>query len=130
VTYRSSGPVSGNPARYTSFSLPDTNLEITPDELKRKIAAGQSLRLVDVREPWEYQTCRIEGSALIPMNSIPQHLNSLDDDGDPIVVICHHGVRSLSVVNWLRRQGVEDCRSLAGGIDLWSILIDPAVPRY
>lgn len=110
--------------------MEDTNLEITPAELKRKLSAGDPIRLVDVRETWEYDICRIEGSVLIPMNSIPNHLNSLDDDGPPIAVICHHGVRSLSVVSWLRRQGVDDCRSLAGGIDLWSILIDPSVPRY
>jgi rhodanese-related sulfurtransferase len=110
--------------------LPDKNLEITPAELKLKLTAGEPVRLVDVRESWEFQICRIEGSALIPMNSIPQHLNNLDDDGPPIVAICHHGVRSLSVVDWLRRQGVENCQSLAGGIDLWSISIDPSVPRY
>ncbi len=92
--------------------------------------AGDALRLIDVREPFEYAICRIEGSELIPMNSIPQHLNELDDDGPLLVAICHHGVRSLSVVDWLRRQGVENCVSMAGGIDLWSLQIDPSVPRY
>jgi rhodanese-related sulfurtransferase len=104
--------------------------EISPSEIKAKLDSGEPLRLIDVREPFEYAICRIEGAQLIPMRSIPQHLNELDDDGPAIVVYCHHGVRSLSVVDWLRSQGIENCRSMAGGIDLWSAQIDPAVPRY
>jgi rhodanese-related sulfurtransferase len=105
-------------------------VEITPAEVKAKIDAGEPLRLVDVREPEEHRICRIEGSMLLPMRSIPEHLQELDDDGSEIVVLCHHGVRSLSVVDWLRRQGVGNCRSMAGGIDSWSREIDPRVPRY
>jgi len=86
--------------------------------------------MIDVREPAEHALCRIEGAELIPMRSIPEHLNDLDDDGPPLIVFCHHGVRSLSVVDWLRRQGVENCQSMAGGIDAWSTIIDPMVPRY
>jgi len=86
--------------------------------------------LIDVREPAEHAICHIEGAALIPMQYIPTRLNELESDGARIVVFCHHGVRSLSVVDWLRRQGVENCQSMAGGIDLWSLSIDPAVPRY
>jgi rhodanese-related sulfurtransferase len=89
-----------------------------------------AVRLIDVREPEEHDICRIEGARLIPMRSVPEHLQELDDDGPPLIVFCHHGVRSLSVVDWLRRQGVENCRSMAGGIDLWSLQVDPAVPRY
>lgn len=108
----------------------DTPIEISPGEVKAKIDAGETLRLIDVREPEEFAICRIEGSRLLPMRSIPQHLQELDDDGPEIVAICHHGVRSLSVVDWLRRQGVTNCRSLSGGIDLWSAVVDPSVPRY
>jgi len=104
--------------------------EIAPAEVKAKLDAGTALRLIDVREPGEHALCRIEGAALIPMNSIPQSLNELEDDGPLLIVFCHHGVRSLSVVDWLRRQGVENCQSMSGGIDLWSLQIDPAVPRY
>jgi rhodanese-related sulfurtransferase len=86
--------------------------------------------MIDVREPAEHAICHIEGAALIPMQSIPACLNELDGSAERIVVFCHHGVRSLSVVDWLRRQGVENCQSMAGGIDLWSLRIDPAVPRY
>jgi rhodanese-related sulfurtransferase len=110
-------------------------IEITPVELKTLLGGGGSLRLIDVREPEEHAICRIEGARLIPMRSIPQHLQELSECGPngeetPIVVFCHHGVRSLSVVDWLRRQGIENCSSMAGGIDLWSVQIDPAVPRY
>jgi rhodanese-related sulfurtransferase len=105
-------------------------MEITPVEVSELLRAGNPPRLIDVREPAEHAICHIEGASLIPMQSIPQHLNELDDPASRIVVFCHHGVRSLSVVDWLRRQGVENCQSMAGGIDLWSVRIDPAVPRY
>jgi len=91
---------------------------------------GVPLRLIDVREPGEHAICRIEAARLIPMQTIPQNLQALDDDGPQLVVFCHHGVRSLSVVDWLRKQGVDNCRSMAGGIDLWSLQVDPGVPRY
>jgi rhodanese-related sulfurtransferase len=105
-------------------------MEISPAEVRAKMDSGEPLRLIDVREPQEYAIARIEGAKLIPMRSIPQHLQELDDDGPPFVVFCHHGVRSLSVVDWLRRQGVENCQSMAGGIDLWSLTVDGTVPRY
>jgi rhodanese-related sulfurtransferase len=105
-------------------------IEITPAEVVQLLKGDAALRLIDVREPAEHAICHIEGAALIPMQSIPQNLNQLDDDAGRIVVFCHHGVRSLSVVDWLRRQGVENCQSMAGGIDLWSLQIDPGVPRY
>ena len=79
-------------------------LEITPLEVKDLIERGAPVRLIDVREPAEHDICRIEGARLIPMRSIPQHLDELDDADSAIVVFCHHGVRSLSVVDWLRRQ--------------------------
>ena len=110
--------------------MKDTPIETTPAEVKRLLDAGEALRLVDVREPEEYAICRIAGARLVPMRSIPQHLQELDDDGAPLVVFCHHGVRSLSVADWLRRQGVENCQSMAGGIDRWSLEVDPSVPRY
>jgi rhodanese-related sulfurtransferase len=105
-------------------------LEITPSEVKDLIDRGAPIRLIDVREPAEHDICRIQSARLIPMRSIPEHLNELDDGDSPIVVFCHHGVRSLSVVDWLRRQGLENCRSMTGGIDLWSLQVDGTVPRY
>jgi rhodanese-related sulfurtransferase len=105
-------------------------IEITPGEVNSLLKDGVPLRLIDVREPEEHAVCHIEGARLIPMRTVPQQLQELDDDGARIVVFCHHGMRSLSVVDWLRRQGVENCQSMAGGIDLWSLTIDPAVSRY
>ncbi|HEX4134302.1 MAG TPA: rhodanese-like domain-containing protein [Bryobacteraceae bacterium] len=105
-------------------------IEITPEEVADLRKGEMPLRLIDVREPEEHAVCHIEGAALIPMQSIPEHVNELDRSDTRIVVFCHHGVRSLSVVHWLRRQGVENCQSMAGGIDLWSLTVDRNVPRY
>jgi rhodanese-related sulfurtransferase len=105
-------------------------LQITPAEVKRRLDSGEILRLIDVREPHEYQTARIETGELIPMRSVPQSLESLQSEAAPLIVFCHHGMRSLQVVNWLREQGVEGCSSMTGGIDQWSLEIDPTVPRY
>ena len=71
----------------------------------------------------------VPGAKLIPMGSIPANLQALDSE-EPVVCYCHHGMRSLDVTVWLRSQGVENVRSLAGGIDRWSLEIDQAVPRY
>ena len=104
-------------------------LEITPAELKKRLDAGEKPLLIDVREPWEHEICRIEGAKLIPMNTIPANLQSLDVE-EAVICYCHHGMRSLDVAVWLQRQGVESAKSLAGGIDKWSAEIDPKVPRY
>ena len=112
--------------------MPDLPLETTPAEVKSALDSGARLVLLDCREPEEFAICNIEGARLIPMNSIPQNLQSVEAIADEalVVVYCHHGMRSLSVVNWLRHQGVEQCQSMAGGIDRWSYEIDPNVPRY
>ncbi|HVP49442.1 MAG TPA: rhodanese-like domain-containing protein [Bryobacteraceae bacterium] len=98
--------------------------------MKRRLDRGEKLRMMDVREPFEFQQARIEGAELIPMRSVPQNLASLETEERPIIVFCHHGMRSLQLVSWLREQGVENCASMAGGIDRWSLEIDPTVPRY
>jgi rhodanese-related sulfurtransferase len=105
------------------------NLEITAAELKQHFERGVKLLLIDVREPWEYQLCRIEGAKLIPMGTIPANFQSLDVE-EAVICYCHHGQRSLDVAVWLRGQGVEKAQSLAGGIERWSAEIDPSVPRY
>jgi rhodanese-related sulfurtransferase len=107
-------------------------LEITPQEVKQRSEAGEKLVLIDVREPGEFQLARIQGAELIPVRNVPaelQRLEALADEG-ALVVYCHHGVRSLNVVNWLREQGLGGCQSMAGGIDRWSLEIDASVPRY
>jgi adenylyltransferase/sulfurtransferase len=107
-------------------------LEITPQDVQQRLAAGEKLALIDVREPGEFQLARIEGAELVPMRSVPAELSRLDERADdtPLIVFCHHGVRSLNVVHWLREQGVDACQSMAGGIDRWSLEIDFGVPRY
>jgi len=106
-----------------------SELEISAADLQKKKKSVEQFLLVDVREQWEFDTCRIEGATLIPMRSIPAHLQQLDADQD-VVCYCHHGQRSLDVAAWLRAQGIETAQSLAGGIDRWSLEIDPGVPRY
>jgi rhodanese-related sulfurtransferase len=103
--------------------------EIAASEVKRRLDAGE-VHLIDVREPEEYQISRIEGATLIPMRQISQQLDRLEQAASPLVVFCHHGVRSLKVVEWLQAQGLTDCVSMAGGIDAWSREVDPSVPRY
>lgn len=107
-------------------------LEMTPGEAKRRIDAGEAIELIDVREPFEYAICSLEGAELIPIETVPERLAELDQRADEklLLVYCHHGIRSLNVVCWLREQGVENCQSLAGGIERWSRQVDPAVPRY
>ncbi len=86
--------------------------------------------LLDVREPWETETAQIPGATLIPMGEIAARANTELDPDQPIVVLCHHGARSLSVAMWLREQGFTQAQSLSGGIDQWSRSIDPTIPRY
>ncbi|MCC6363482.1 MAG: hypothetical protein IT165_08140 [Bryobacterales bacterium] len=107
-------------------------LEITPQETRSHIETGARVLLIDCREPHEHAVCRIEGAHLIPMNTVPARLQEIDAAADEarVIVYCHHGVRSLSVVSWLRRQGVGSCQSMTGGIERWSLEIDPSVPRY
>ncbi len=94
---------------------------------------GVAVNLIDVREPAEEQICRIPGAILMPMRTIAQRLGEILNSSSlnlATIVFCHHGVRSLSVAEWLRAQGIDEARSLAGGIDRWSREIDPSVPRY
>jgi len=105
------------------------NLEITPRETKDLLARDKQVLFVDVREQWEYDTAHIDGSVLIPMREVPGNLQRIENS-EQVVVFCHHGMRSLDVAAWLRTQGVDGVRSMAGGIDGWSTEIDPTVPRY
>lgn len=104
--------------------------EISPREVRGLLDSGRKIQLVDVREPEEHRTAQIEGARLIPMRTVPLNLQELEGEDSTLVVFCHHGVRSLSVVDWLRRQGIENCQSMAGGIDRWSSEVDGSIPRY
>ncbi|HZC24358.1 MAG TPA: rhodanese-like domain-containing protein [Candidatus Binatia bacterium] len=104
--------------------------EITAEQVKAKLDGAEHFVLLDVREPWEIQTACIEGAKLMPMGDVPSRAHQELDPEDSIVVICHHGVRSMNVTAWLRRQGFEKAQSMRGGIDAWSRGIDPKVPVY
>lgn len=85
--------------------------------------------LLDVREPWEFQICQIEGSQLIPMGQLPAALKALDPDRET-VVICHHGIRSRQVAMYLDYQGFSDVINLAGGVDAWARDVDRQMATY
>jgi rhodanese-related sulfurtransferase len=106
-------------------------MEIGPDELAEKLKRGERVYLLDVRHEWEHQLARLPDDALIPLHELQQRLDEVQPSrGDLVVCYCHHGVRSLSAAAFLRQAGFPDAVSLAGGIDRWSQLIDPSVPRY
>ena len=104
-------------------------LEIQPQEVKQRLERGEKFMLVDVRNDWEHEICRIEGAELMPLSDLTTHLPKMEAAED-VVLYCHHGRRSLDAVAWLRGQGVAQARSMAGGIERWSLEIDPKVPRY
>jgi len=104
--------------------------EITPEDVKDKLDGGEVFALVDVREPWEFETAHIDGAKLMPMGDVPARAHQELDPEDRIVVICHHGVRSMNVTAWLRQQGFEKAQSMRGGIDAWSRRVDGKVPLY
>jgi rhodanese-related sulfurtransferase len=103
--------------------------EIDVNGLAQLQRAGVPHLVVDVREPVEVDVCAIAGSLCIPMQDVPHHLQQLPRDR-PIIVLCHHGVRSALVTQFLRDRGFGNAANLAGGIDAWSRLIAPDMPRY
>jgi adenylyltransferase/sulfurtransferase len=106
-------------------------VQIRPAELKAKLDAGEPVYLLDVRNPDEYAYCRLPDSQLIPLPELPHRADEVTPPAGALVVVyCHHGIRSLSGAAILAQAGHPNVASLAGGIDAWSLLIDPAVPRY
>ncbi len=103
--------------------------EISPTEAAALLKDNKA-RLIDVREPWEFATASIAGSLLMPMGDVPTRVHQELDPDARLVVLCHHGQRSLNVTAWLRNQGFQQAQSLRGGIDAWSAEVDPTVPRY
>jgi len=102
---------------------------LAPDELSRRQAAGEELVLVDVREPEEYELCRIEGSQLVPLGELSVRHSELDPDR-PTVLICHHGIRSAGAALALAELGFEELYNLTGGVERWARDVDPSMPRY
>ena len=103
--------------------------EITPEELKSCMDAGNTPALLDVRETWEYEICHIDKSVNISMSQISSRMTELNPDQE-IVVICHHGMRSLQVANYLESQGYANISNLVGGIDDWARTVDPSMAQY
>ena len=109
----------------------NTPLEIDCLAVKARRDAGQPFLFLDVREPDEHATAHIDGTTLLPMSQLADRVAELEPHKNgEIVVHCHHGGRSLRVVHWLRQQGFDHAINMAGGIDQWSQVIDPSVPRY
>ncbi len=102
---------------------------ITVRDLKERMDKGETVFLLDVREPHEYSLAKIDGSVLIPLGQLPTSLDQLDRDSE-IVAYCHKGMRSADAVGFLLQQGFPNVKNLIGGIEAWSIEIDPSVPRY
>jgi rhodanese-related sulfurtransferase len=105
------------------------DIEIEPRELRHMIERRDEFLLIDVREPWEHQRARIQGSVSVPLREISGNVTRLAGP-ETVILYCHHGIRSLDAAAWLRSQGISGARSMAGGIDRWSIEVDPKVPRY
>jgi rhodanese-related sulfurtransferase len=108
--------------------MPEIN-EIEPAALKQRLDHGDALNILDVREPGEVQIAAIPGTVHIPMNDIPGRLAELDREKE-WVVMCHHGIRSAQVAMYLARMGFRRVANLSGGIEEWSLTVDPTVPRY
>lgn len=105
--------------------------EVTPRDVKILRESKQDFVLLDVREPAEVEAAAVEGAVVVPMGEIKSRLNELEVHAEQkVVVMCHHGARSMQVTAFLRQQDFEDVSSMAGGIDLWSRDVDPGVPRY
>lgn len=105
--------------------------EITVEELSDAIAKGQTPRLLDVRSEGEHAIASLPGAQLVPLHELPARIEELEAQRDEAVVVyCHHGIRSRSGAAILEAAGYKNVVSLRGGIDAWSIVIDPKIPRY
>lgn len=114
---------------HTVGSNSQMDFEISVGQVNALKKRGETFTLLDVRESWESEKASIDGSKHIPMGEIPMRVQELDPD-EHIIVVCHHGMRSLSVTNWLRQQGFEKVQSMRGGIDGWARTVDPKIPIY
>jgi rhodanese-related sulfurtransferase len=116
-------------AKIMSMSAPERPDEMTVTELKERIDSGDPPVVIDVREPREYQICRIPGSKLIPLGELPSRLNELDPEGE-IVLHCRSGSRSANATAFLRARGFSRARNLKGGVLAWIDQVDPSQPKY
>jgi rhodanese-related sulfurtransferase len=105
------------------------NITITPQALKQRLDQGDQVVLIDVREPWEFNICKIEGAQLIPLGTLGSEFRKLDPKAET-VVCCHMGMRSMDATQFLTQQGFTNVKNLTGGINAWSLQVDPSVPKY
>lgn len=103
--------------------------EISVTDLSRRIAGPDAPVVLDVREPQEIAVARFPGAVEIPMQSVPSRMGELDRNAE-IFVLCHHGMRSAHVADYLAEQGFTRVGNVTGGIDAWALMVDPSVPRY
>lgn len=104
-------------------------LEIDPVQLRQLQDSGDIPVILDVRETWEVAIAGIDGALVIPLGELQRRVGEVPRDR-PLAVMCHHGGRSAQATGWLRGQGFERAMNVAGGIDAWAALVDPAIPRY
>jgi rhodanese-related sulfurtransferase len=114
-----------------AFALEPIEIEPAAVRAFGTASSGAGWLLLDCRTPEEHATARIAGALLIPMQELSARVDELTAwRNKPVIVHCHHGVRSLRVAHWLRERGFSGARSMRGGIEAWSAEIDPSVPRY
>ena len=110
---------------------PSSVIQLTVQELAERLALGQPTYLVDVRQLWEHEIAALPGSRLVPLDRLATEAVQLEFPDDALVVVyCHHGIRSLTGAALMQQLGIPRVASLAGGIDAWSVQVDPSVPRY
>jgi rhodanese-related sulfurtransferase len=105
------------------------SLELTVQDLQQLLAAGAKPVIVDVREQWEFDLGHLDGSVHIPLGTLPERMQDLDRTAE-IVTVCHTGRRSLQAAHFMHATGFARVRSLRGGVEAWSVQIDPSMPRY
>ena len=109
--------------------MPPEPLDLSPADLHRRLQAGDDLQLIDVREQAEFDYCHLPGSQLVPLDELPRRAAEIRAEG-PVVVICHHGVRSAHAAGYLRHLGRTNVLNLRGGVDAWAVQVDPDFPTY
>ena len=112
-----------------SIDRKDDKPDLSPSELLARQAAGERWQLLDVREPWEIGLASVDAAVCIPMGEIAARLSELDPKL-PVAVLCHSGIRSAQVAAALRNTGFRRVANVTGGIDAWSLTVDPSIPRY
>ena len=109
--------------------MPPEPLDLSPEDLDRRLRAGDDIQLIDVREEMEFEYCHLPGSRLVPLGELARRTAEIRTEG-PVVVICHHGVRSAQAAGYLRHLGRTNVLNLRGGVDAWALRVDADFPMY